>query len=422
MKLKHTLFSTTLVVSAVSAAAFSGGFQLNEHSSRGVGMAGAFVARPFDPSAVFINPGGLPLIKDVRLYGGGVLILPTSSFVGRYPENPVPHTNMEKNAFFPPHVYAAYGNGTWGFGIGVFTMFGLGTEWPDKWAGRVLSGTVDLKTFFINPTVAYKPAEWISIGAGVSYVPSVVLISRRIKTGFTDPQGQPVEPKITLEGTGSGFGWNAGILLMPSESFSIGLAYRSSTKLTFDGKASFSDVPQSFSTLFTNGGGKSSFTGPATFQIGGAYRVTELLTLELDYQWTGWSTFDSLKVSLEKPINGISEIASPRIYQDAFMIRLGAEYVYDESVTIRAGYIFDRNPVPDGYVEPSLPDANRHDLTCGIGWQATPTLRVDAAYMLVLFERRTESESIPEFSFNGTYENRAHLFSISAEVSLGEVF
>jgi long-chain fatty acid transport protein len=421
--LKGTLMARRCVLLVVLAMCGTtilpaGGFQLNEHGARGVGMGGAYAARANDPSAIFVNPAGLSFLTGLQFYGGTTVVAPSVRFRGLYPDNPVPETKMVSNLFFPSNVYLTYTSSSGlAFGIGMFNMFGLGSEWPDLWAGAALSEKIDLKTYFINPTVAYRVNQWISVGAGYSYVPSSVLITKYIKPGFVDPTGNPVEPFLSLDGTGHGTNWNVGVILTPTEDLNIGASYRSKTTIALNGTITFTNVPASLASNFPDGPGTATLKTPANIYVGVSYRVLPSLTAEADYQFSGWSVYDSLKVNLTNPVGGQSSIASPRNYQDVYLLRFGLEYQMNTDLTLRAGYIFDKNPVPNGYVEPGLPDADRNDFTVGFGYRLTNALRLDMSYMFVRFNQRTESQSIPQNSFNGTYNSTASLFSIDLAYS-----
>ena len=202
-----------------------------------------------------------------------------------------------------------------------------------------------------------------------------------------------------------------------TDELSVGFSYRSSSKLEFNGNAEFQKVPASLKSTFPDGPGRTSITTPATFFVGAACKVLQNLSIEADYQFVGWSSFDQLKFDLDNGINGQKEVAASRNYENTYLLRFGFEYLMGE-LTFRGGYIFDRSPVPDGYVEPSLPDANRHDFTVGLGYRISEQLTIDASYMFVRFAQRTESQSIPEFNFNGTYNSFAHLFSVSVGYAL----
>jgi long-chain fatty acid transport protein len=391
----------------------AGGFQLNEHGARGIGMGGAYVARPFDGSAIFINPAGLPFAPRLEYYGGATAIAPRVRFRGAMPENPVPETYLKSRIFFPPHSFLTVSTGTFGFGVGVYTMFGLGTEWPRAWAGRAISEKANLVSFTINPSVGIRLTEYLAVGMGWSYIPANVEIIRTIKTPFSSEDGKPVEPRARMSATGRGSGWNVGALLQLSD-IAVGLSYRSASRISFSGDVVFQDVPSSLKSNFQNSSIKTRITTPANIIVGIAYKLTPSLSAGFDFQYSTWSNFDTLTVELEKPLSGQNVIRSTRDYQDAFLLRMGIEYDWSEELTLRLGYIFDKNPVKDGFLEPSLPDADRHDITVGLGYSLTENVRLDVAYMRVIALQRSERGSIPEFSFNGTYNSSAHLLSISA--------
>ncbi|MEW6703001.1 MAG: outer membrane protein transport protein, partial [Bacteroidota bacterium] len=97
-------------------------------------------------------------------------------------------------------------------------------------------------------------------------------------------------------------------------------------------------------------------------------------------------------------------------------VRGGLEYKASESFALRGGVFYDRNPVKDEYVEPTLPDADRVGLNVGFGGKLTENLGIDFSYLLLLFADRQITGS--KFGFNGTYSNVAHLFGLNFSYSL----
>ncbi len=88
------------------------------------------------------------------------------------------------------------------------------------------------------------------------------------------------------------------------------------------------------------------------------------------------------------------------------------EYKYNQELTLRGGLIYDITPQPASKMEPMLPDADRIDLTAGIGYKINEQISLDLAYMLVLFSERKSIyyESSNGTLFHGTYNSTAHLF------------
>ncbi len=159
---------------------FAGGYQLNEHGARATGMGGAFVARASDPSAIFFNPAGLAFQKGINVMGGGTFIFPLTTFKG--PNNLNMEWDQENQVYFPPNLYGTYTlDDQWAFGIGVFTPYGLGTEWDKSWIGNRLAVKASIQSFYINPTASYKINEQLSVGVGVSLVYATVNMSNRVQ-------------------------------------------------------------------------------------------------------------------------------------------------------------------------------------------------------------------------------------------------
>ena len=76
--------------------------------------------------------------------------------------------------FFIPNAYYTKTNASTGFayGVGIFSPFGLGQEYKDKNTSifRNQITKIDLQTVVINPTIAFKVNEFLSVGAGIDYM------------------------------------------------------------------------------------------------------------------------------------------------------------------------------------------------------------------------------------------------------------
>jgi long-chain fatty acid transport protein len=420
---KQNLFGTIILSLLVVCIAVGGGYQINEQGARAVGMGGAFVANASDPSAVYYNPAGLTSQKGINLLLGGNLIIPSTTFKGPLPSTTETPTNSQ--VFTPINLYGTYQvNDQIVVGLGVFNPFGLGTEWPDLW-GQAASGIyegsrssvkADVQTWYINPSVAYKVNDELSIGIGVSYVYGSVKL---IKKGYLP---LPAYVTATLDGTGSGYNVNVGILYRPIDEVTVGLSYRTTTKIDFSGDMKFTDVPATLTSFFPGGTGKATLPMPGTLQIGVAYKATEELTLEGDLQYIQWSEYDKLSLDVQPVVNlppayGGAQTQGPLTYPknwvDNVILRGGAEYELDPQTTLRGGVILDLTPQPPSMTEPMLPDADRLDISIGGSYKINDKVSIDAAYMLLLFmERDAKTAALP-----GTYNSTAHIISVNVGYS-----
>lgn len=393
----------------------AGGFQINEHGAKAMGMGGAFTAQASDPSAIFFNPAGLGFQKGMNLMLGTTLIFPSTKFVGPSPSTA--ENKMKSQIFYPINLYGTYGmeNGLT-FGIGVFNPFGLGTEWDKDWVGRRLSVKTDLQTFFINPSLAYKISDQFSVGLGVSYVLANVNLKFRVPTysSLLPPTPSTTDGTAELDADGNGFNFNVGVLYKPIDDLSLGLSYRHTTELELEGTATFTDM-QALQTFFPGGDGKTTITLPYNILFGIAYNFMPELTIEAGFQYVGWESYDTLDVQIaEGPASPLGvlqkSIKTAKDWENSFLIRIGGEYRMDK-FAFRAGYIFDKTPQPDKSLEPMLPDADRHEITFGLGYRVSENLCVNFAYQFIMFNERTVTS--PTNLFPGTYKSNAHLFGLN---------
>jgi long-chain fatty acid transport protein len=415
-----SFFAAACFAALLPAALFAGGFQLNEHGARAMAQAGAFSARANDPSAIFFNPAGLSFLRGTQVMVGATAIMPSYTYYGPSNLQRNDKWEMESQTFTPPNAYLTH---TWtdgmlkglAVGIGVVTPYGLGTKWPDNWIGKAITQEINLKTFFISPTVSYAINDMIAVGGGVNIVMSDVLL-RRAVTNFSP------EMQLNLEGTGkTAISFNAGVMLKPTEQLSIGFTYRSATQLDFEGTANFSP-PTSLAALFPGGDVTTGIKLPATYFAAVAWMPNEDFSVEVDYQGIGWSSYDKLTIDFAKDAAGDptgvikqADVTSPKNYEDSYIIRFGAEYKLPMlGLRLRAGWLYDKNPVPDAHLEPLLPDADRNGLTLGAGMNLTPNLTIDAAYMNLMFkDRTTTATSFPDGVYlDGSYSGSAQLFGV----------
>ena len=422
MSLTKTLL-VLVVLMVCGASAFAGGYQLNEHGARGMAMGGAYVAQASDGSAMYFNAAGLAFQSGFKIMLGGTMIMPSSTFKATSGKS----TDMVSQTFTPVHAYLSYSfdNGLV-VGVGVFNAYGLGSEWPIDWDGRQMSVKTDLTTWYINPTVAYRFSDQFAIGAGVSYVAASVKLSQRVPTlGSLAPLApSATDGTVALDGTGNSINWNVGLMYKPTKDLSFGVSYRSLTKVDFSGTAAFSGMSV-LSSFFPGGTGTTTLPFPSDLFAGVAYNITKDFTVEADYQYVGWSSYDQLVLGLPTgPASPLGVLQKPstlvKNWDNAYLIRVGAEYRMG-TLALRAGFIYDKTPQPDAVVEPMLPDANRMEFTVGLGYDISKNVNVSACYQFISFSDRNGTiisktalyPNIPATAYPGAYSNSANLFSIS---------
>ncbi len=382
------------------ALLFAGGFQTGTQGARAMGMGHAFVGLASDPSAIYFNAAGLTSLRGINFMAGTTLIMPKVDFTGPKPLTTVSST--VSRTFTPINIYGTYSmEDGLSFGLGIFNPFGLGSEWPANWIGRQLSVKSELRTFYINPTVAYKVTDLLSVGAGFNYIISNVQFYRIVDI---PPIANNVG--INLEGNGkAAHTFNLGILFKPFDYLSFGIAYRHSAKIDFEGDLKFSDLPATHSTSFPEGKWKASITMPYDLRAGISTNPMDKLTVNADLQYVGWSSYKELAVDFENNTAVWTDQVQKRDWKNSFTLRIGGEYDYNP-FAFRLGYVYDGSPIPTKYMDPSLPGANRHEFTVGLGYKLMKNLTLDVAYQFISF---TQEVNDSDFNFNGEYKNSSNL-------------
>lgn len=412
------------IILNITSRIYSSGFQINEHGTKALGMGGAFTALANDPSAIYFNPAGITQLFGTNIIGGTTLILPSSSFRG--PSPATTEYNLDSKLFYPIHLYATYQiNEKLFFGFGVGNNFGLGTKWDNNWIGKYMAVDTEIRTFVFNLVTSYQIIPEISIGFGyiISYGDVTIGRSQNLQP-FKD------DAYIELSGDGISLGFSAGVLFHATRALSIGLSYRSQLSFEFQGNAEPKIYPSPLEALLPNGKISAPLTTPENITFGIALRPLKYFRLTADYQFVGWDSYDKLEIQFEDFIdsktNDLLVTSSERNYENTFIARVGAEYNYSKRLDLYAGFFYDKNPIKDEYLDPTLPDADRMGFSFGFGYKVSKMLSVEMSYLFLRFDERKIMNSVQNYSgiansispMNGIYNSTAHLTSITISYKL----
>jgi long-chain fatty acid transport protein len=404
------------------APALGAGFALIQQGTAAMAQGNAFVAEADDASAIFYNPAGITQLKRPQFYFGSFLNYPDRSFHGFNGQSS--ETNHRLYRALTVYQTLPVSNRVT-LGLGMFSPFGLGTVWPPTWAGRYLTTFSSLKTYNVNPTIAVKPLENLSVGAGIDVLWSTVRIKKKTPTVATvgGRLVQFADSDIDLGGDGVGCGYNLGVLYEPIPDVKLGVSYRSEISVTHRGDMA-TTLPADLGVNGTTINGNAGLTYPPSVTFGLAYARIKPFTFEFDTTWTGWSTYDQLRVDLQQAIlvNGVltKMLVTPKNWHDAWAFRFGANYEVKPGMKLRCGYVYDLTPVPDDTFDPQVPDANRHIFTLG-GDLKIQRFTLGIAYNFILSETRTKNDAVTlngvpiaaAAQANGTYRSNVHSLGLS---------
>lgn len=387
-----------LVALAPARRSLASGFLIYDLSGEAVGRGSAVSAGVDEPSAVWFNPAALAFMKGTSASAGGVVVSARSRFT---PAAGGAETRSERGNFFLPTVFASSAlTERVAVGMGVFTAFGIGIDWPASWPGRESAIGASLQTVDLNPTVAVRLHPTFSLAAGFNAVRGVV----DFNTGLPALVGG----NVRLVGGTWGYGFNVAALYRPlPERLHLALTYRSRVSLDFSGQADFDPANPEFERMLPDQSGTASITLPDIITLGTMFRPVPAWSLGLDLNVVRWSSYDRIDIAFESaPARALQPHG-----RDTFTLRAGADYATPfPGLHARAGLIFDHRAISSENLGPGLPDSDRIDGTIGAGYR-WGRFKADLGYMLVYFldAKATTGREGPE----GTYSSLAHLLGLT---------
>jgi long-chain fatty acid transport protein len=401
-------------VLSVSSFAFAAGFRLSDQSASALGMASAVVGQADDASAVWYNPAGIAELDGTRIAGGVVGIYPSLAHEATSGSTEV----SEREIHLPPHLYLTHRiNEKTALGLGLNSPFGLSSHWNGDSSVRYVSTFSHVMTAEVNPNIAFRLNDDLSVAFGAAYLRLRATLENIVRVQVPNPAPPPAlldlgDRNFRLSGDGDGWGLNAALKYRISENVSVGFSYRSRIKVDVDGTAELTGAPLPFPG---SGSASTSITLPDLLQAGVSYRATDSLTLNADLEYTWWSTYDRLVIASDNP--AFSQTEEHR-WKDVWCLRVGGQYRISERWKLRAGLVYDKNPVREEFFDTRLPDSDRAGVSAGAGY-SMGRVNIDAGYMFVKFLDRTITDSLLDdltptpAALNGTYKSEAHQAAIT---------
>ena len=376
-------------------------FSFSNPGARSLGMGGAFVGAADDATAAYTNPAGLTGLGleqqigvefrrnsfDAPFANGGEAGLNPFDLSGvDYGEASSDNNALSFISWVLPRenwALALYRHETLDFDASyIADATSFGTSFTNPYAANT---ALEMVTW--GASFAWDLNEHIAIGGGISYY------DFEIDTAITrfDPfqfDGNNLEAALESRqvqiGDDTDIGYNLGVIFRGSDSFNIGLAYRSAPEFDYQatntaGRAFLADeiAPGIFTgQLLANQ--QVGFKAPDTFSIGFSWRPSDSLTINLDVNRINYSNLSEGIVSpfLNGPENALTLItqipvtfngqvlpagsqipgifatpetiaAASRVQIDSvFEPRLGMEYIFTNMqfpVALRLGTWYEEN-------------------------------------------------------------------------------
>jgi len=391
-----------LALAGCASFVHAAGFALVEQNASGLGNAYAGAAAVAeDASTIYFNPAGMTLLPDRQLVVAGHLIKPRAEFsgtvtpgIGGGDGGDAGGLALVPNAYYAfrltPDVY---------LGVGMNAPFGLKTEYDPDWIGRYQAIKSEVKTININPSIAYKVSDSLSLGAGLNI--------QWVEATLTNRQPLPAPvPLVTIKGDDYGWGYNLGVLWQATPATRLGLSYRSEVDYTLEGTSSVSDPVVGA----LNGPVTAAVTLPDSASLSLLHKLSPTWDLLADVTWTGWSDFDDL------PIRGTVNKTTVENWEDILRYSLGATWHMSDKLSLRGGVAYDEAPVSDRFRTPRIPDGARTWVAVGGQYRLSRQSVLDFGYAH-LFINAPGLQSLDNgTTLNGSYD--ASVDILSAQLTL----
>ncbi|MGS2761696.1 OmpP1/FadL family transporter [Sinomicrobium sp. M5D2P9] len=408
--MKKTYISAIVVL--MTTFAYAGGYRVALQGQKQLAMGHTGVAVINSAESVFFNPGGLTFLdKKITISAG---ISPIFSNIHFQNSEFGWSTKADNPIATPFNVYAAYKVNDWmSAGIGVYTPYGSGVEYPENWEGSHLVSKIELAAIYIQPTLSFKINEKLSIGGGPILAIGSVNFNRNIDRSMTNVAGE--RANVTIDDSGvTAWGYSLGLAFRPTDKLTLGFTYKSEMKMKAkDGEAEFHNIPSTAPGTYDNVTFNATLPLPAELAVGASYMINEKWLVAFDYNRVYWDAYESLDVYFS---NG-TDSHNPRNYKNSSVYRFGLQYIATERFTIRGGYYYDESPVQAGYFAPETPRNDSNNFTGGLSFNISERFAIDAAFLFIHFDEVDASydhyqENGRNVPFGGAYKNNAFIPSI----------
>jgi long-chain fatty acid transport protein len=434
-----------MVITVAARSVQADGFRVPYQGAAAAGQAEAFSAQADDPSAIFYNPAGMTQLRGWQLNVGSNLVSGETEFTG--PNGAKAYGDLAGRVAVPPpsnfYVTANLRDlgidrlGDMTVGLGVAAPFGLINDYPKDGPFSDVVIRTKLPLMAIKPTIAYRLADWASVGFGADIYTFASFLGegqfqqqRRLDTGGAGE----------LNGSGTALGYNLSLMLTPLRSargkpqLNLGVVYRSQTNLPLGGHT------------VTNGQvAEARMNVPLPEVVTGAIAYWPVRSdrhewkLEYDMDFVGWDRFRSFDVY----IPGVPVSVTPQEWGSIWTASAGTEFRWlapetlpQWDIALRGGYQHSNTPVPDYTFSPTVPDSNWDIVAVGLGFTCRrdgrflglvpcgsdesttgpKSIGVDLAFQAAFFDPRTISENYRE-SVEGRYESRIYVGSVNFRVA-----
>jgi long-chain fatty acid transport protein len=366
-------------------------------------------------------------------------------------------------------------------GVGVSVPFGAQTDYGTGWVGRYSTLQSKLSAIDLEPAIAYRLWNRLSVGASINIqyvsaqlteaidlgeagaqaineftlalpalleargvppaaIPAVVASTQQAyhNAGFV-PGGRDAISEVTGNNWGIGFTLGAILEYLKGDENSffqdgrVGFSYRSAITQQIRGNAQFRSVPiltapgaavqfpvpNLFAGTFFDQAASASLNLPDIYHFSIYQRFLRQLALASDVEWVRWSRLQSVAIKFSDA--GTPGSSFKLNYADSIRLAIGLEWFAAKNFTSRCGFAYDGTPITSAAFRiPQLPDNDQYTLSLGLRWSPAQFMDIDLGYAhLFIPQGESDVRDDQGHIFRGRFSTASNLMSIGATLRWG---
>lgn len=366
MNLKNKVLALGILCAlGLPKAAGAEGFAINEWSAEGVAMGGARMFAEGDAANVAYNPASITKVDGEAFKVSATYLSPHGEY-DLYGENDKlleSGHNRVHFGFAPGSYYVKKLNDKDWFGIGAFSRFAMVSEFERNSQVSTNAFVSRLDGVSVTPTFAHKfDDKWsAAVGAEINYV----RLTMEKNSVWNPIEREALMPTHT-KGESYALGWNAAVNYAFDDKNEMGVVYRSRIKHSMEADFNAYNMTTPYGTIDISGDAYGEVTLPESWHIGYSHKFNDKTRVELNAVRTGWSTYDSLDITLSGVGGGLDGLHSnPKNWEDGWRYAIGVEHKLSDKYTLMAGFAYDESSIPYDGGDFMVPTGNRKTYSIG---------------------------------------------------------
>ncbi len=375
-----------------TAPAFAQSFALRSQNAEGTGMAFAGAASgSISGGSMFFNPATITLMEGRRSEWNLTATIPSASYSLINTNSPVRVGTGEiglDGAVLPSSFNSWQLSDRLWIGLTTNAPYGLRSKPENQaYAGQIYGRSSTARSINVAPTVGFKITDWVSVGAALQIQYFKADLKQATGIGgsgaaYAASATLPTAPSAQLKGDDIAFGYRLGVTFQPTSTTTIGLGFRSAIFHQLEGNL-VNTTPSPLQPV-VDIPIKANLNLPEVVNLGISQKIGDRLQLHFTAEWQNWSRFGFIPVVSQ--LNGAPLTSLNFAYKDSYHFAIGAEYMWNDNWTFRAGLGYDKSPVSDDVRGLRISDADRIWTSIGFSYKVSEKLQFDFGYSHLFVE------------------------------------